>query len=132
MVVGNRWKGKLRGGLSLQTHIYSHRRAHTHTITEAQVGVLNTISAGSFGLLPYTFRNSLLPATHFLHPVSSFHRLACFGPNLNIFPFSFLLTLLSFLSYHSLLFCRPIKTQGSFSPLLNPLTNNYLQFFCMN
>ncbi len=64
MMLGNRWKGKLRGGLLLNTHTYTH----THVIPEAQVGALNTISVVNFGLLPYTARNSSLPTTLFTPP----------------------------------------------------------------
>lgn len=36
------------------------KHTHIHTIPEAQVGALNTISVVSFGLVPYTARNSSL------------------------------------------------------------------------
>ena len=80
MMLGNRWKGKLRGGLLLNTHTHTHTHIYTHTIPGAQVGVLNTISVVSFGLLPHTARNSTLPTKLFTPPFPSFHALVCFNP----------------------------------------------------
>lgn len=120
-MLGNRWKGNLRGGLLLKTHTHTH----TQTIPEAQVGALNTISVVSSGLVPYTARNSSLPTLYTPFPLLIHRQMPV--PN----PFFFPLVAGSLILIHFFFTVYPSLHHISSSTICSFSTSLPLSFFVL-
>ena len=118
MMLGNRWKGKLRGGLSLNTHTHTDRQTDTHPGGGAQHCICGefwptALHCQEFLSSEFTFYTHFKPFIHWLKlfpltpPLSSFFLTT--STHYITFTFSLCIHHISYSTIHSLSLSLPIS-----------------------